>query len=122
MSPHSPDGSSSWLSDLRAGRPRGWQRLMEVFEPVVRLWCRQAGVQPAEVDDVTQEVFVKVRQGIGSFEPGNFTGWLYAITTNAARDHFRRRADRPAAVGGSDFQERLAQEPAPEDSSTMPES
>jgi RNA polymerase sigma factor (sigma-70 family) len=29
MFPHSPDGSSSWLSDLRTGRPRGWQRLVQ---------------------------------------------------------------------------------------------
>jgi RNA polymerase sigma-70 factor (ECF subfamily) len=122
MSPGSPDGSRSWLSDLRAGRPRGWQRLVEVFEPVVRHWCRQAGVQPADGDDVTQEVFVKVRQGIGSFEPGNFTGWLYTITANAVRDHFRHRAGRPAGVGGTDFQHRLAQEPAPEDGSAVPES
>jgi RNA polymerase sigma factor (sigma-70 family) len=31
--PHSPDGSSSWLSDLRAGRPRGWQRLVQCSSP-----------------------------------------------------------------------------------------
>jgi RNA polymerase sigma-70 factor (ECF subfamily) len=117
-----PNPSSSWLSDLRAGRPGGWRRVVEVFDPVVRHWCRQAGLQPADADDVTQEVFAKVRQGIASFRQGNFVGWLHAITHNAVRDHFRRLAGRPEARGGTDFQERLAQQPAPEDGSAMPES
>src|SRR3954462_10706131 len=81
------DPSSSWLSDLRAGRPTGWRRLVETFEPVVRHWCRHAGLQPADADDVTQEAFAKVRRGIGDFQPGNFVGWLYRITANAVRDH-----------------------------------
>jgi hypothetical protein len=33
MFPHSPDGWISWLSDLRAGRPRGWQRVVQCSSP-----------------------------------------------------------------------------------------
>ena len=123
MSPQLPDPSSSWLSSLRAGRPDGWERLVFVFAPVVRVWCHQRGLQPADTEEVTQEVFVRVRAGIDSFRPGNFVAWIYCITQNAVRDHFRRRARRPDAVGGTDFAERLAQEPDPEEGSTeVPES
>jgi RNA polymerase sigma-70 factor (ECF subfamily) len=91
-----------------------------VFESVVRHWCRQAGLQPADADDVTQVVFAKVQRGIGDFQTGNFVGWLYAVTRNVIRDHFGALAARPAAVGGSDFQERLAQEPASEEEAPEP--
>src|SRR3954452_12481684 len=89
-----PPQTISWLSELRAGVPRGWGRFVEVYGPVVREWCRQMGLQQADADDVAQEVLVKAGQGIASFGVGgNFVGWLYAVTRNAVRDHFRRRAD-----------------------------
>src|SRR4051812_22726550 len=105
MWPQLPDPSSSWLSSLRAGRPAGWERLLFVFQPVVLVWCRQHGMQSADTDEVAQEVFVRVGAGIDSFQPGNFVGWIYRITLNAIHDHFRRRARRPDAVGGTDFAE-----------------
>jgi RNA polymerase sigma-70 factor (ECF subfamily) len=122
MSPQLPDPSGSWLSSLRAGRPTGWERLVFVFGPVVRMWCRQRGLQSADIDEVAQEVFVRVRGGIDSFQPGNFVAWIYTITQNTIRDHFRRCARRPDAVGGTDFAERLAQAPSPEEDGEVPES
>ncbi|HEY1189482.1 MAG TPA: sigma-70 family RNA polymerase sigma factor [Gemmata sp.] len=120
MSPDLPE-QPSWLSSLRAGRPTGWDRLVTVFAPVVRVWCQQRGLQPADADEVTQDVFVRVGAGIGAFQPGNFVAWIYRITQNAIRDHFRRRARSAGAVGGTDFAEHLAQLPAPEDGTDVPE-
>ena len=47
-------------------------------------------------DDVFQEVWVKVLQGIGSYEVrvGTFRGWLMRIASNAAIDRLRREALR----------------------------
>jgi RNA polymerase sigma-70 factor (ECF subfamily) len=44
--------------------------------------------------------------------PGDsFRGWLWTITRNKIRDHFRRLAKQPQAPGGTDAQLRLAQIP-----------
>jgi RNA polymerase sigma-70 factor (ECF subfamily) len=42
--------------------------------------------------DLAQEVFIKVYQSLGSFDPRyRFTTWLYRIASNRAIDHFRKR-------------------------------
>jgi DNA-directed RNA polymerase specialized sigma24 family protein len=84
------DPSTSWLAQLRDGRPTGWSRLHQVFGPVVRHWCqRPFGLQPADADDVTQQVFVGVQRGIAGFTSGNFVGRLYTITRSAVCDRAR---------------------------------
>ena len=47
---------------------------------------------PSIADDLLQEVFVKVHQGIGTLEDeSRLPSWLYQVTRNALIDHFRRQ-------------------------------
>ena len=44
--------------------------------------------------------------------PGDsFRGWLWTITRNEVRMHFRRKGDRPQATGGTDAQHAIQQIP-----------
>ncbi len=78
-------------------------------------WCRRSGLKREDAADVFQEVFASVAGGIDRFEQnssrGTFRGWLRTITRNSIHDHFRKAADRPAAAGGTDAQQRLARVP-----------
>ncbi|MBA3266652.1 MAG: sigma-70 family RNA polymerase sigma factor [Acidimicrobiia bacterium] len=49
-----------------------------------------------DAQDLVQEVLLRVRRGLGTYQPGNLEGWLSRITTNAFLDHVRRRQRRPA--------------------------
>lgn len=50
-----------------------------------------------EVEDVAQEVFLKVFQRISAFdERSRFYTWLYRVAANAAKDHLKKRRRRPA--------------------------
>jgi RNA polymerase sigma-70 factor (ECF subfamily) len=57
-------------------------------------------------------VFRAVYQGIGRFQRQavgpSLRAWLYAITRNKTRDHFRNRKDEPAAAGGEQTQQLFA--------------
>ena len=44
-----------------------------------------------DAHDLTQDVLLRVRRGLGSFKPGSFDGWLWRITRNAFIDDVRRR-------------------------------
>lgn len=48
--------------------------------------------QRDEAYDLAQEVFIKVYQSLGTFDPRfRFTTWLYRIASNCAIDHLRKR-------------------------------
>ena len=47
--------------------------------------------------DLVQEVLLRVRRGLASYQPGSFEGWLWRITRNAFLDDVRKRNRRPTA-------------------------
>jgi RNA polymerase sigma-70 factor (ECF subfamily) len=59
--------------------------------PLVNHLYRQVGGRELALD-LAQEVFLKIYQSLGSFDPRyRFTTWLYRIASNCAIDHLRRR-------------------------------
>lgn len=49
-----------------------------------------------DAEDLVQEVLLRVRRGLATYEPGSMEGWLSRITTNAFLDDVRKRKRRPA--------------------------
>jgi len=49
-----------------------------------------------DAQDLVQEVLLRVRRGLATYEPGSMEGWLSRITTNAFLDDVRKRKRRPA--------------------------
>jgi len=90
-----------------------WQRLLEIYEPLIRGWLRRHNLVESDADDLLQEVMTVVVRRIPEFEHngrvGAFRTWLKSITANCLRDHWRSGRRRPTATGNSDFQELLAQ-------------
>jgi RNA polymerase sigma-70 factor (ECF subfamily) len=72
-------------------------------------------VQPADIEDIRQEVFQAVTVSIGTFRrdrPGDtFRGWLRVITRRKFLDLCRRQGGQPTAEGGSEARWRLLQIP-----------
>lgn len=95
---------TSLLERLRL-RPdaASWQRLVDLYAPLVGTWLRSQGVQPADVDDLTQEVLQTLVRELPHFHhdlrPGAFRRWLRGIALNRLRSF--RRARRPLPAGGA---------------------
>src|SRR5262245_6411733 len=49
-----------------------------------------------DAQDLVQEVLLRVRRGLATYEPGSMEGWLSRITTNAFLDDVRKRKRRPS--------------------------
>lgn len=117
--PSSSESSSSVQSTLlrgvRAQDPEAWQRLVELFAPLVYGWSRGQQLQPADASDVTQDVFRAVANNIDRFRrerPGDsFRGWLWTITRNKVRDLQRAQGKQPQAVGGTTMLYRVGEVP-----------
>ncbi len=110
--------SHTLLERVQQQEPAAWDRFAQLYGPLVYRWCNTASLQEQDSDDVAQEVFRAVFQGIARFQRQtvgpSLRAWLYAITRNKIRDHFRRLQSEPAAGGGSDGYarfERLAELP-----------
>ena len=88
-----------------------WNRLVALYEPLVRFWCGRARVASADLDDLIQEVFAAVARDLSRFRndrPGDtFRGWLRGLTRNQVLMYYRRNQGRPIAEGGSDAYQRL---------------
>lgn len=53
---------------------------------------------PEDAQDLVQEVLLRVRRGLATYQPGSLEGWLSRITTNAFLDEVRRRRRRPVEL------------------------
>ncbi|MEM1225717.1 MAG: sigma-70 family RNA polymerase sigma factor [Planctomycetota bacterium] len=94
---------STLLERVRLKDAVAWNRLVEMYGPVVYSWCRRSNCQPSDAVDVVQEVFLAVAQGIDRLHrdrPGDsFRAWLRTITKHKVVDHFRRLRQAPSAGG-----------------------
>ena len=101
------------LDRVEANDPDAWQRFVQLYAPLIYGWCRNAGLQPADVFDVAQNVIQAVATDIQSFEPGRkssgaFRSWLWGVTRFRLLSYFRQRDKQVNAIGGEDAQQLLA--------------
>ena len=74
------DGDTSCLATLFERHHKG-----------VYQFCLQMIRQPAESEDLTQEVFIRILRNAGSFRgDGLFKAWMFNIARNITLDHIRR--------------------------------
>jgi RNA polymerase sigma factor (sigma-70 family) len=80
---------------------RAWDEFAQRYGGLIEAWCRQRGLQAADVDDVSQNVLLKLANHLRSFvyDPSRrFRGFLRTVTHNACKDYLAstRRASATA--------------------------
>lgn len=107
--------SLSLLERVKVRDPEAWQRLVRLYGPLVYQWCRRWQLAPEDAADISQDVFQAVSLHVAGFRRDSaahsFRAWLWTITRNKMRDHFRRRQHEADAVGGTSAQLRLQEVP-----------
>ncbi|TWT91586.1 RNA polymerase sigma factor [Stieleria varia] len=100
----SPSTSLSLIRRVQTNDPRSWERLVQIYGPLVYRWCRRRGIDRHDASDIMQDVFSAVSGSIDRFqsEQGqrSFRGWLYGITRFKMLDHFRQSMKRPDVIAG----------------------
>jgi RNA polymerase sigma-70 factor (ECF subfamily) len=89
--------SHSLLQPACRLEPAARERLCALYAPVVYGWCRRGGLQESDAADAVQEVFYSVLKSLDQFQRdgGVFHAWLWTITLNQRRLHFRRAEHNP---------------------------
>ncbi|MBI1248004.1 sigma-70 family RNA polymerase sigma factor [bacterium] len=92
-----------------------WQEFVTIYEPLVYRLARRQGLQHADAQDLTQEVFTTVQGAIHRFDPksetGSFRGWLFRISRNLVINYLTRQQE-PRGSGDSRMMQLLHEHPA----------
>ncbi|MEZ5944407.1 MAG: sigma-70 family RNA polymerase sigma factor [Planctomycetaceae bacterium] len=107
MSPSLPDTRASLLLRLpNAEDMAAWDEFVSVYGPAVIRLARNLGMQPADADDLMQEVFTSVSGSISRWlsrqDRGSFRAWLFRIARNASLNFLTRRQHNSLATGQND--------------------
>ncbi len=95
----------SLLERLRERPDRAsWQRLHDVYEPLLRSWLQRYALQPADADDVIQEIYGVLVHELGQFRhngrPGAFRTWLRGLMVNRLRQFWREQQRQAPPMEG----------------------
>lgn len=77
--------------------PLSWEEVARIHGRKIYNFAYRLCGNPDDAADLVQEVLLRVRRGLSSYQPGSFDGWLWRITHNAFIDEMRRRQRRPTA-------------------------
>lgn len=119
------DHSSSSTSPTLLGRLRdarrdeaAWADFVSGYAPSIARWCRVWGLQPADVEDVTQVVLLKLSRTMANFRydpTKSFRAYLKTLTKFAVRDALDEIRARGAATLGPEMAAWLAVEDTGQD-------
>ena len=85
------------------------EELWQLMHDGLRAFIAKRVNDQGHVDDILQDVFVRVQRQIDSVnDPGRIVSWIYQVTRNAIIDHYRKPGrHREIPAGLSDEIERL---------------
>lgn len=98
-----------------AGEDAAWEGLLGAHSRKIFNLCYRFTGRPAEAEDLTQEVFIKVFQTLRTFDAGqgSFPTWLNRVARNHLVDHYRRTKRDRATSSLDDEIGHLEEAPGP---------
>jgi len=93
------------VARAKAGDPLAWEELVHATADHIYRMAVSFTRNRAEAEDLTQEVYLKIWQNLGSYVPGSsFRAWAYRVAHNLFVDHYRRtRKERQATWLDEEF-------------------
>jgi RNA polymerase sigma-70 factor (ECF subfamily) len=96
----------SLIDGLKSSDRDAWDRLIQLYKPLLRHWTQKFGMGQQDFKDVEQEVYRVVVAKIATFQLGerlgSFRAWLRGIVRNICLERSRAANENGRAVGGTD--------------------
>ncbi len=88
------------VSAVILGDDRAFERLFEIYHPIVYSVAHAIIGRRDEVDDAVQEIFMKVLGGLVHFRfNSRLSTWIYAIARNHSLNYLKRREAERSSLG-----------------------
>ena len=95
----------SLLIRAQAGEGDAWNDLLHLYRPFIISWLNRQGVPPCDLEDLSQEVLLRVVKYLPDYEHsgnrGAFRSWLRTIVCSRTTDYWRAIGANTSASGGS---------------------
>lgn len=87
----------SLIQDACEGGSDSWRELARMYSPLIRAKLSEARLPHDDVEDLTQEILLKLHRKMSGFNhngrAGAFRRWLRVVTVNQTRSYLRRRPE-----------------------------
>jgi RNA polymerase sigma-70 factor (ECF subfamily) len=95
----------SLLIRAQTGEADAWKDLTDLYRPLIIGWLNRQGVPASDLEDLSQEVLVRVVKHLPGFQHsghrGAFRSWLRTIVCSRTADYWRAVDAGTQAQGGS---------------------
>jgi len=96
------------LSGAGGADPGSWADFCDRYGELIRGYARRRGLQPADCDDIVQDVLLSLTRTLPGFtyDPakGRFRAYLHTMVNHAIhRRSFQKRGERPLEEGAASF-------------------
>ena len=99
-----------------------FSKLVNKYKNMVYNLCFRMCHNHNEAEDLTQDSFLRAFQNLESFDPNHqFSTWLYQVTLNLVRDHFKKRKIKSYSLDQNDRRQLDSYSKIPANSSNNPE-
>src|ERR1700733_1596499 len=86
----------SLLQRAQSGETDAWKDLVDLYRPLIVGWLKRQGVPADDLDDLDQEVLLKVVKHLPGFQHsgqrGAFRTWLRTIVCQRTCEYWRARS------------------------------
>ncbi len=93
----------SLILRVGAGDQDAWRTFVIIYKPKIERWARQWHIRADEIDDVVQEVLLRVAKGASAFsydmDKGKYRAWLKTIAHNVAMNVLSKNSRQPRTNG-----------------------
>src|SRR5579859_403591 len=107
------DTQHGLLHRTRSGDNRAWQRLSDLYRPLISGWAKRHAPDAHDAEDLTQGILLQVVRHLPGFQhngrPGAFRTWLRTLAVHCTHDFWSARQGEPRGAGAADVHERLQQ-------------
>jgi RNA polymerase sigma-70 factor (ECF subfamily) len=87
------------IDRLSRGETAAFRELVEAYKKKMYYFALDMVGDPADAEDISQEVFLKVFRSFSTFkQTAKLSSWLYRIAYNTSVDHLRRKSTTPETI------------------------
>jgi RNA polymerase sigma-70 factor (ECF subfamily) len=98
----------SILQQAKTGAAPAWERLTDLYRPLIADWAKRHTTVQQDAEDLAQEILLQIARYLPNFQhngrPGAFRAWLRTLAVHCTSEFWSTRHHQQQGTGGSAMQ------------------